>query len=142
MTRNRLTAKQEAFCVNYFTMRNATKAAREAGYSPHLLDTHSNHLLENASIKARLAELQAAIIPTVEVLKDAYDKRVKALVQVIEHKIETPVSAGHRIAAVHEVNLMEHIYAPGGNIRNVNVVFVIGKGYKNIPQLVEGEDAT
>ena len=57
----RLTAKQEAFCQNYIILRNATQSAIKAGYSPHLIGTNSNHLLENTSIKARLAELRAVL---------------------------------------------------------------------------------
>ena len=67
------------------------------------------------------------------------DKRKEVLAQVALHAIETPVSAGHKIAAIKEINLMEHIYEPGGNVRDVNVVFIIGRGYRDVPQIVEGK---
>ncbi len=66
------------------------------------------------------------------------DERKQVLKEIALHAIETPVTAGQKIAAVKEINLMEHIY-DGGGIRDVNVVFVIGKGYRDVPQIVEGE---
>jgi hypothetical protein len=44
------------------------------------------------------------------------------------------------IRAIAELNKMEHIYEQGGNIRDINIVFVIGKGYRDAPQLVEGKE--
>jgi len=43
------------------------------------------------------------------------------------------------IAAISELNKMEHIYETGGNIRDINVVFIIGKGYQELPPSIEGE---
>ena len=57
-SRKRLTAKQEAFAVNYFKLRNATQAAIQAGYSPHLIDTNVSHLLDNTRIRERIAECE------------------------------------------------------------------------------------
>jgi len=42
----------------------------------------------------------------------------------------TKVKLHNPINAIAELNKMEHIYEPGGNTQNINVVFVIGKGYK------------
>ena len=129
-----LTAKQEAFALNYFTMRNATQAAIKAGYSPHLIDTHSNHLLENARIKARVAELREKAGQTEGVALLSFNEKRGIAAEIARDKSNKP---HERIAGVKEDNLMEHIYEAGGNIRDVNVIFVIGKGYKEI----EGKDA-
>ena len=61
LPRKHLTAKQAAFAVNYFKLRNATQAAIQAGYSPHLIGYHTNNLLENVNIRAKIAELEAKV---------------------------------------------------------------------------------
>ena|SRR3990167_1509997 len=109
--RKHLTAKQEAFCVNYFQDRNATKAAIKAGYSPHLITYHSNNLLENVSIRAKIAELEAkveaAAIGTVS-------ERKKRLTEIYRANLTDFVNANGDIqlkpsAAVAELVIEEHI---------------------------------
>lgn len=46
------------------------------------------------------------------------------------------------IQAIAELNKMDHIYEPGGQGPDVNIVFVIGKGYSSLPQPIEGEDGS
>ena len=135
-----ITAKQEAFAVNYFIMRNATQAAIKAGYSPHLINNHATHLLQNATIKARLAELQSHVSLTAKQATAYVEERLKLLTEIARHNIEMPVSAGHKITAIAEMNKMGGDYAPEKTrpVAQVNVVFVIGKGYRDAPQLEEG----
>lgn len=40
------------------------------------------------------------------------DERKQVLKAIALHAIEQPVSAGHKIAAIKELNLMEHVYDP------------------------------
>ena len=139
----KLTPKQDAFCAFYFTSRNATQSAIKAGYSPHKITFHSYNLLANVSIKARLAELQAAVIPTEAQVYASYDKRLGILTKIAEHDIETPVSAGHITQAVSEMNKMEHIYSdlPQGlqDNRTINI-YITGDGAKEkLEQLLAGE---
>ena len=37
-------------------------------------------------------------------------ERLLLLAEIAKHDIQKPVTAGHKIAAIHEQNLMEHIY--------------------------------
>ena len=55
--RNRLTQKQETFCLKYFELGNATEAGKLAGYSPHSARFCMSRLLTNANIQQRLQEL-------------------------------------------------------------------------------------
>ena len=55
----RLTAKQEAFCVNYFTLKNGTQAATLANYSPKTAYSIAEENLNKPEIQARIAELEA-----------------------------------------------------------------------------------
>lgn len=52
-----LTAKQERFCQLYTTHWNATRAAKEAGYSEKSAMELGYQLLQNPSVKKRIEEL-------------------------------------------------------------------------------------
>jgi len=51
-----LTAKQLSFCEHYIQTRNATKAARLAGYSPRTARQQGSRLLSNVDIRAFLSQ--------------------------------------------------------------------------------------
>ena len=54
-----LTAKQQAFCLEYMVDLCATQAARRAGYSEKTADVQGYQLLHKTSVADRIAELQA-----------------------------------------------------------------------------------
>ena len=56
--KDRLTQKQEAFCLNYVKLGNATESAIKAGYSPKTSNEIAAQNLAKLSIQARLAELR------------------------------------------------------------------------------------
>ena len=58
--RNKLTQRQESFCLNYFKCGNASEAGILAKYSPKSVRNITSILLTNPNIKARLKELQQA----------------------------------------------------------------------------------
>ncbi len=56
------------------------------------------------------------------------DERKAVLKEIALHAIETHVSAGHKIAAIKEINLMEHIYDPqpaGNDNRHITFIFQV-----------------
>jgi len=55
---NKLTVKQEKFCIYYFDCGNATAAALKAGYSPKTAAAIAGENLQKPTIKARLSDLQ------------------------------------------------------------------------------------
>ena len=60
----RLTPKQESFCVHYTTIgaetySNGTKAALTAGYSETSTHVTATKLLKQAAIRERIVELQS-----------------------------------------------------------------------------------
>lgn len=69
LTNRRLTQKQETFCLKYFELRNATEAARLAGYSARSVRFIASENLTKLNIQQRLDELnqvaQDATIATV-----------------------------------------------------------------------------
>ena len=136
----KLTAKQEAFCAFYLATRHATNSAIQAGYPLNSAQQIATENLSKPLIQKRLAEMRIAVIPSGALAKAAValvSERMELLSGIARHPIETPVSAGHKVAAMAEMNKMEHIYEVGGNLRDVNVVFIIGKGYQE-----KAKDAT
>lgn len=53
-----LTAKQEAFCLEYLKDLNATQAAIRAGYSENTAQEQSSRLLSNVMVSEKIAELK------------------------------------------------------------------------------------
>jgi len=59
--RERLTQKQETFCVKYFELGNATEAAITAGYSPKTVRFIASENLTKPNIQARIQELRQKV---------------------------------------------------------------------------------
>jgi len=86
------------------------------------------------------------------------DERKDILAKIAQHTIEKPVTAGHKIAAIKELNLMEHVYDPnpqGGTqiitifvskpedkllIQSTNKRFMVTEAAS--PEDIEGEAST
>lgn len=65
----KLTDKQKAFVYGYLSCWNATKAAREAGYSEKYLHTNANKILQNTTVQAEIrARLEQYAMGAQEVL--------------------------------------------------------------------------
>ena len=61
---NKLTTRQENFCLAYVRLGNATQAYKEAGYttkSEACMASNSWRMLRNEKVKQRIAELQAEV---------------------------------------------------------------------------------
>ncbi|MBM6824801.1 terminase small subunit [Veillonella magna] len=58
MANDKLTPKQEKFCVEYLVDLNATQAAIRAGYSEKTAEATASRLLRNVKVKARIQELR------------------------------------------------------------------------------------
>ena len=58
-------AKHERFCVEYVVDHNGSRAATRAGYSEKTAAQQASRLLTDAKIRARIAELDTAVIEKV-----------------------------------------------------------------------------
>ena len=65
-----LNEKQEKFCQNYILHRNATEAAKAAGYAPESAKNQGYRLLQNSEIKTRVEELESELTTTVDVISE------------------------------------------------------------------------
>lgn len=71
---SKFTPKQDRFCREYLVDLNATQAARRAGYSPRTANEQGARLLANASVKSRIAELQAEVAERLNITVDDVTK--------------------------------------------------------------------
>lgn len=127
-TQPKLNARQQQFVLNLVGGMSQKDAALMAGYKPsRARQTASRLLATNGNIAARLHELQDTA--TSEKIASVVERKER-LTAVARHRIETPVTAGNKVAAISELNKMEHIYEASSVVANVSVVFVIGKGYQ------------
>lgn len=133
-SRTRLTAKQEAFCVNYFIMRNATQAAIKAGYSLRTAQQIGAENLLKPLIIARRNELEAAVAK--EAIANV-EERQKKLTEVIRETYRTPVMARDRVSAIAEMNKMGGDYAPEKHAILGDIVIEVV--YRDRKQLEEGD---
>ncbi len=74
-------------------------------------------------------------------------KRLEVLAEIALHAVEKPVSAGHKVAAIKEINLMTHTYdeAPAREAVRQTFVFIMPEGTRATPgELIrlEAGDAT
>ena len=60
------------------------------------------------------------------------DERKAVLKEIALSAIEKPISAGHKIAAIKELNLMEHVYDPQPSVERLSPSIVL-----NIFQVVD-----
>lgn len=136
--RNRLTQKQETFCLKYFELGNASQAAIIAGYSNKSNGSIRNTasvLLTKSNIQKRLAELR----------KPIEDESVMSRLE-IKQKLTKMVREGddHNVRGAIDIdNKMEHRYELDSNINilnqilNVNVVSESAR--KATERIVQGE---
>lgn len=150
----RLTQKQETFCLKYFELGNATEAAIIAGYSPKTARYIASENLTKPYIKQRYDELVqkaedasiATVVERKQVLTEivrgrfadfmtkltAEKLRSAALqeIRIIEYGKEVPVKTTtiklhSPIQAIAELNKMERIYEAEGTVTIDNRILVI-----------------
>lgn len=79
-TDDKLTPKMELFCVEFLRDRNATRAAKAAGYSARTARQQGARLLSNVAVRARVDAHTAAIRTEVKVEKA---ELVEALLRIL-----------------------------------------------------------
>lgn len=129
-------SRHEKFALSLFKGMSQQDAALQAGYKPSRARQTASRLATMLPIVARILELhQKAESDAIMSVRG----RKERLTEIADGEHKIPITARDKIQAISELNKMEHIYEPGGNTRDVKVVFVIGRGYVNKPQLEEGE---
>jgi len=94
---SQLNDKQEQFCQNYVLSRNATKAAKAAGYSESSAYNQGHRLLQEERIQERLTELTNEMVTNVDVVSE------------IEKQYEVARNGGHGTTALKALELLSRV---------------------------------
>lgn len=99
-----LTAKQEAFCQLYTVHWNATRAAKEAGYSPDSAMYLGYQLLQNPLVKSRIAELADHALSEIGVTRERVLTELARIAFVNMKDLATWNESGVRIKPSDEID--------------------------------------
>jgi len=116
--------KQEEFCQNYILHRNATQAAKDAGYSESSAHNQGYRLLKETEVQERIEELQNEMSTDIDVISE------------IEKQYEVARNAGHGTTALKALELLsrvrgnnsdsEEISAESLELEIIRIMHVIG----------------
>ncbi len=104
---NTLSQKQETFCLEYFSNRNATRAAIVAGYSEKTARAIAWENLTKPDIKRRLQQLRD-MATSEKVMPEIMRK--ERLSEVARDDYKTPLTAKEVVGAITELNRMDGVY--------------------------------
>jgi hypothetical protein len=92
-----LKEKQEKFCQNYILHNNATRAAKDAGYSEASAYNQGYRLLQETSIQERIEELRNEMSTDIDVITE------------IEKQYEVARNGGHGTTALKALELLSRV---------------------------------
>jgi phage terminase small subunit len=130
-----LSVKQEKFCVNYFKTGNATQSYINAGYKPEHAAVCASQLLNIPKIIDKLDSFKQGL-ELAAVL--SVSQRKEKLSEIFLKSVKEPYSVRDGLQAVDLLNKMDKVYSDASAItNNTQVVFIIGKGYSDVPKVIE-----
>jgi phage terminase small subunit len=103
-----LNEKQEKFCKAYVLHRNATEAARAAGYSAGSANNQGYRLLQNDEVTSRVTELEQELETNVDVIEE------------IESQYTYAKANGHTNSAIKALELLSRIRGANSDV-NINL---------------------
>jgi phage terminase small subunit len=95
-----LNDKQEKFCQNYVVYRNATEAAKQAGYSESSAYNQGYRLLQMEEVLERIEELEQELTTDINVIKE------------LENTFQSAKSSGHTNSALKALELLSKVRGP------------------------------
>ena len=129
-----LTERQERFAQAYIIHRNATEAAKTAGYSLKSANNQGYRMLKNDEIVERIADLENELVTNIDVIEE------------IENQYTFAKANGHTNSAIKALELLSRIRGAKGDkdvdlskdgLRTgiIDALKVLGK--KNVMELVK-----
>tara|TARA_R110002020_G_scaffold411335_1_gene620994 strand:+ start:20 stop:550 length:531 start_codon:yes stop_codon:yes gene_type:complete len=103
-----LNDKQEKFCQAYVLHRNATEAAKAAGYAPASANNQGYRLLQIDEVVERVHNLEQELETNVDVIEE------------IEAQYEFAKSSGHTNSAIKALELLSRIRGTNSDV-NTNL---------------------
>ena len=98
-----LNDKQEKFAQSYILHRNATEAARSAGYSKSSAYNQGYRLLQNDEVKERIEDLEKELETDVDVVSE------------IENQYSFAKANGHTNSAIKALELLSRVRGAKSN---------------------------
>ena len=92
-----LTDKQERFAQAYVLHRNATEAAKAAGYAARSAYNQGYRMLKNDQIIERIADLESELVTNIDVISE------------IENQYTFAKNSGHTNSAIKALELLSRI---------------------------------
>ena len=92
-----LTDKQERFAQAYILHRNATEAAKAAGYAPRSAYNQGYRMLKNDEIVERIADLENELVTNIDVIDE------------IENQYTFAKANGHTNSAIKALELLSRV---------------------------------
>ena len=92
-----LTEKQERFAQAYVLHRNATEAAKTAGYSARSAYNQGYRMLKNSEIAERITDLESELVTNIDVIDE------------IESQYTFAKANGHTNSAIKALELLSRI---------------------------------
>jgi|TARA_R110002012_G_scaffold155796_1_gene316631 hypothetical protein len=92
-----LTERQERFAQAYIIHRNATEAAKTAGYSLKSANNQGYRMLKNDEIQERIADLENELVTNIDVIEE------------IENQYTFAKANGHTNSAIKALELLSRI---------------------------------
>ena len=129
-----LTERQERFAQAYIIHRNATEAAKTAGYSLKSANNQGYRMLKNDEIQERIADLENELVTNIDVIKE------------IENQYTFAKANGHTNSAIKALELLSRIRGAkndkevdlskeGLRANIVDALKILGK--KNVMELIK-----
>ena len=98
-----LTERQERFAQAYIIHRNATEAAKVAGYSLKSANNQGYRMLKNDEIQERIADLENELVTNIDVIEE------------IENQYTFAKANGHTNSAIKALELLSRIRGAKGD---------------------------
>jgi len=98
-----LTDRQERFAQAYIIHRNATEAAKTAGYSLKSANNQGYRMLKNDQIQERIADLENELVTNIDVIEE------------IENQYTFAKANGHTNSAIKALELLSRIRGAKGD---------------------------
>ena len=98
-----LNKKQEKFAQSYIIHRNATEAAKAAGYSDRSAANQGYRLINNIEVQERIEDLESELTTTLDVVDE------------IENQYSFAKANGHTNSAIKALELLSRIRGSKGD---------------------------
>jgi len=103
-----LTDKQERFAQAYVLHRNATEAAKNAGYSARSAYNQGYRMLKNGEIEERIRDLENELVTNIDVIDE------------IENQYTFAKANGHTNSAIKALELLSRVRGAKSD-KNINI---------------------